>query len=136
MGLLVGTIILFRQLTGFLVGVGALAFLLWDAGERGTHEEPAGEPGARGRAAMLGRALVTTMAVALAAYLALATDISGLMLFGVWPLALLGRLAFRPQASNREVARIAGNGRGRHRPRSPPPGGIPSLAWLGARMGG
>ncbi len=97
-GLLIGTIILFRQLTGFLVGIGALAFLLWDAGERA----------ARRRAALLGRALAATMAVALAAYLALATDISGLVLFGVWPLALLGRLASRPQASNREVARIAG----------------------------
>ena len=97
-GLLIGTIILFRQLTGFLAGVGALAFLLWEAGERGAH----------GRAALLGRALAATMAVALAVYLALATDISGLVLFGVWPLALLARLASRPQASNREVTRIAG----------------------------
>jgi hypothetical protein len=96
-GLLIGTIVLFRQLTGFLAGVGAIAFLLWEAGERGTH----------GRAARLGRVLATTMAGALAAYLALATDISGLVLFGVWPLALLGRLASRPQASNREVAGIA-----------------------------
>ena len=98
-GVLVGTIILFRQLTGFLVGVGAVAFLLWEAGERG----------ARGQARhLVGRALATSMAVALATYLAFATDISGLILFGVWPLALLGRLAFRPQASNREVARLLG----------------------------
>jgi len=97
-GLLIGTIILFRQLTGFLAGLGALAFLLWEAGGRGAH----------GRAALLGRAVAATMAVALAVYLALATDISGLVLFGVWPLALLGRLASRPQASNREVTRIAG----------------------------
>ena len=58
-GLLIGTIILFRQLTGFLAGVGALAFLLWEAGERGAH----------GRAALLGRALAATMAVALAVVL-------------------------------------------------------------------
>ncbi len=97
-GLLVGTIILFRQLTGFLVGIGALAFLLWEAGDRGAH----------GRAALLGRALVATMVGMLAAYLVLATDISGLVLFGVWPLALLGRLASRAHAPNRDVARIAG----------------------------
>jgi hypothetical protein len=96
-GFLIGTIILFRQLTGFLVGLGTFVFLLWDAGERGTH----------GQTALFGKALATTMAGAMAAYLALATDISGLVLFGMWPLALLARLAFRPQAPNQEVARIA-----------------------------
>lgn len=107
-GLLVGTIVLFRQLTGFLVGIGALALLLWDAGEPGASGEPLDAVGRPGGSALLGRALGATMALALAAYLALATDISGLALFGVWPLALLGRLVARPQASNREAARIVG----------------------------
>jgi hypothetical protein len=97
-GILIGTIALFRQLTGFLAGVGTIAFLLWDAGERGTH----------GSDALMGRAFATTMAVALACYLALATDVTGIVLFGVWPVALLVLLVFRPQAPNREVARIAG----------------------------
>jgi hypothetical protein len=97
-GILIGTITLFRQLTGFLAGVGTFAFLLWDAGERGTH----------GSDAFVGRAIATTMAAALACYLALATDASGIVLFGVWPVALLALLVFRPQAPNREVARIAG----------------------------
>ncbi len=97
-GFLLGAIILFRQLTGFLVGIGTFVFLLWDAGEQG----------ARGRAAVFGRALATTMAAAMAAYLVLTSDIGGLVLFGIWPLALLARLTFRPQAPNREIARIAG----------------------------
>lgn len=97
-GILIGTIALFRQLTGFLAGVGTFAFLLWDGGEHGTH----------GSDALLGRAIATTMAAALTGYLALATDVSGIVLFGVWPLALLALLVFRPQAPNREVARIAG----------------------------
>jgi hypothetical protein len=97
-GILIGTIALFRQLTGLLAGIGAFAFLLWAGGERGV----------RGPDALWGRGIATAMAAALACYLVLATDIGGFVLFGVWPLALLARLVFRPQAPNREVARIAG----------------------------
>ena len=97
-GLLIGTIALFRQLTGFLVGVGTLAFLLWEAGERGTN----------GSNAVLGRAIAATMAGAMALYLVFATDLSGMVLFGVWPLAMLVLLTFRRQATNRDVAQIAG----------------------------
>ena len=61
-----------------------------------------------GEDAVLGRALAATMAAAMAAYLVLTSDIGGLVLFGIWPLALLARLTFRPQAPNREIARMAG----------------------------
>jgi hypothetical protein len=97
-GVLIGTIILFRQLTGFLVGLGTMTFLLWQAGEGG----------GRGRNALFGKIIAATMAVALAAYLAAATDVSGVVLFGVWPVALLALLVSRPQASNHEVLRLAG----------------------------
>ena len=97
-GLLIGTITLFRQLTGFLVGVGTLTFLLWEAGERGNY----------GPNAFLGRAMAATMAIAMALYLMFATDLSGMVLFGVWPLAMLVLLACRRQASNRVVAQLAG----------------------------
>ena len=96
-GLLIGTITLFRQLTGFLVGIGTLTFLLWEAGERSD-----------GSSALLGRVMAATMASGLALYLLFATDLSGLVLFGVWPLAMLVLLALRRQASNRDVAQIAG----------------------------
>jgi hypothetical protein len=95
-GLLIGAIALFRQLTGFLAGLGGLTFILWQMGERGTH----------GREALVGRALAIGMAAALSLYLLLKTDISGIVLFGIWPLALLALLAMRPQAHNRDVARI------------------------------
>ena len=52
------------------------------------------------------------MAAGLAGDLARATEVSGLVLFGVWPLALLARLAFRPQASNPGSHPDRGNGRG------------------------
>jgi hypothetical protein len=97
-GILIGTIALFRQLTGLLAGIGAFAFLLWQAGERGT----------RGHDALAGRAIATAMAATLVLYLVFATDISGIVLFGFWPLALLALLAVRPHAPNREVVRIAG----------------------------
>ena len=44
----------------------------------------------------------------MALYLMFATDLSGMVLFGVWPLAMLVLLACRRQASNRGVAQIAG----------------------------
>jgi hypothetical protein len=97
-GFLIGTIALFRQPSGFLAGIGAFTFLLWHAGDQGT----------RGQTALFGRVLATVMAGALVLYLVWTTDISGLVLFGFWPLALLWRLAFRAQAPNREVARMAG----------------------------
>ena len=95
-GILIGVIALFRQLTGFLVGLGALTFLLWEAGSRSTEQTNA----------ILGRVVAASMAIALAAYLALASDLSGIVLFGIWPLIVLALLIVRPQAPPREIARI------------------------------
>ena len=95
-GILVGVIALFRQLTGFLVGLGALTFLLWEAGSRSTEQTNA----------IVGRFVAASMAIALAAYLALASDVSGIILFGIWPLIVLALLIVRPQAPPREIARI------------------------------
>src|SRR5262245_15833255 len=92
-GVLIGTIALFRQLTGVFAGMGVLTFLLWHAGEGS----------ASGSSAAFGRALVLAMVGALGLYLATSTDISGIVLFGLWPLLLLGRLLMRPQAPNRVV---------------------------------
>ncbi len=97
-GFLVGTIVLFRQLTGFLVGLGALTFLLWQAAE----------DDASGRDALLGRIVTALMLAALGVYLLLATDVSGVVLFGLWPLLLLARRLTRPQPRTREVVRIGG----------------------------
>src|SRR5262245_60926871 len=96
-GLLIGTITLFRQLTGAFAGMGALTFLLWRAGDRG----------ASGSAAAFGRVLVLAMVAVLGLYLATSTDMSGILLFNLWPLPLLARLLIRPQAPNGVVFGIA-----------------------------
>jgi hypothetical protein len=95
-GFLIGTIALFRQLTGFFVGVGTLTYLL--ASPR--------DAGAVGSDAALARSVLAAMIVASIVYLIRATDVSGIALFGIWPVALLARLLFRPQAGNQEVAAL------------------------------
>ena len=97
-GLLIGTIALFRQLTGFFVGVGALTYLI--ASQR--------DADAAGPEAVLARLVLATMIVSLSAYLIRATDVSGITLFGIWPVALLVRLLFRPQPGNRAVVAVIG----------------------------
>jgi hypothetical protein len=94
-GVLIGTIALFRQLTGVFAGAGALTYLLWHASEDGVS----------GSASTLGRAATALMIAVLGLYLFSATDISGIVLFGVFPLLVLGRLLMRPQAPNLEVLR-------------------------------
>ena len=96
-GLLIGTIVLFRQLTGFLVGIGTVAYLLWET-----------DRGVTGGEALLSRVVTIALIAALAVYLLFATDVSGFVLFGIWPLIFLVRLFFIPAATNREVLRTAG----------------------------
>ena len=76
-GILIGVIALFRQLTGFLVGLGALDLPLV-GGRR------AAAPNRRTPSS--DESSAASMAIALAAYLALASDLSGIVLFGIWPL--------------------------------------------------
>jgi hypothetical protein len=97
-GFLIGTIALFRQLTGFLVGIGALAYLLSEARDLSVD----------GRQALLGRAIQLGMLLALCIYLLLATDVAGVLLFGLWPLIVLCRLLLQPQAPTRAAVRLAG----------------------------
>jgi hypothetical protein len=94
-GVLLGTIALFRQLTGFVAGVGVVTFLLTRLPDRRYS----------GTDAICGRAIVALMFAALAAYLVKATDISGIVLFGAWPLSVLARVLVQQQASNSVVLR-------------------------------
>jgi hypothetical protein len=96
-GFLIGMTALFRQLSGILVAAGAVSFLLHEA--RGP---------APGRQAWLGRAVIAVIAVGLAVYLAFATNLAGWVLFGVWPLLLLGRLWRTARVPQGEVVRIIG----------------------------
>jgi hypothetical protein len=89
-GVLIGTIALFRQLTGVLVGIGTIAYLL-------------GEMQGESRDTIAARLLVGAMIAVLSLYLLFATDVSGIALFGIWPLLLLAHLFRRPTARNRDV---------------------------------
>ena len=80
LGLLLGLTFGLRQLTGVLLAMGVLTYLLLDAGRRAP---------ASGRSTLLARLTLGTMALGLTAYLALATGFVGFGLFGLWPLALL-----------------------------------------------
>lgn len=93
-GFLLGTLILFRQLSGAIAAIGVMTYLLCEAPK-----------GATGKDTILGRILIAVMFIALGVYLVTKTDLSAFLLFGIWPLALLVREAFRISATNREVAR-------------------------------
>ena len=79
-GAIVMTAVLFRQLSGVLIAMGALTWLLLDT--------PSGNTSASGRP-WLARAIIVVMLLGLVAYLWRATDVLGWLLFGVWPIALL-----------------------------------------------
>lgn len=92
-GAAVGVLLGFRQLTGVFVGIGTLGYLLVAPGT----SSDAGR-------ALLARGLAGAAALALAAYLLSATDWLGWLLFGVWPVALLGWCAATAAAPDRVVA--------------------------------
>ncbi len=96
LGALVGTTFLFRQLTGVLLGMGVVAYLLVECPDSSGREE----------GGFCGRALLVLMAVAEMGYLTRATDLTGFLLFGIWPVILLLWAAVRSRASDREVSRI------------------------------
>ncbi len=77
-GFILCTLFLFRQLTGVIVGIGAVAYLLFEA-----HEENSVSKG------LFAKCLFLIMLIGLGGYLYSKISISGILLFGIWPLALL-----------------------------------------------
>ena len=101
-GAIVMTVLLFRQLSGVLVAMGLLTYLLV---EQGSASDEADEP----RSPALpwfARALIAVMIVGLAGYLFRASDAGGWLLFGVWPLLMLLRAGWVTGMPNAEVARV------------------------------
>ncbi|HET6891629.1 MAG TPA: hypothetical protein VFH31_11035, partial [Pyrinomonadaceae bacterium] len=94
-GLLLGILTLFRQLSGVLLSIGVLAYLLIEM--RSQHTQP--------RALLLARTAIVVMGLGLGWYLFRTTDSTGFILFGFCPLALLIWLFIKTRAENREVAR-------------------------------
>jgi hypothetical protein len=95
-GLLVMLVFLFRQLTGSFVGMGVISCLLWE------HSAPEERS-----PAVLARGIVAIFFVALAGYLAIFTDFPGFLLYGAWPLVLLGFVWRQVQVADRRVLRGA-----------------------------
>jgi len=100
LGFLLATQFLFRQLSGVLLAIGVLAWLLLEAeGE----DRGAGEGRGDG---WLPRLLFLVMAGGLAVYLLRWTNLSGLLLFGIWPLAVLILGPWQVRLGNRETGRL------------------------------
>lgn len=93
-GLLLMTLFLFRQLSGLIVGIGVVAYLLFEAPK-----------GTSFRDTLLARTLTVIMIVGLAGYLLAKTDATAILLFGIWPLAVMVYGLSKANAANREIAR-------------------------------
>ena len=98
-GVLVGVVVLFRQLTGVWV---AMAVVVLALGELRT--------GARGRQAVVARGLVVLMLAALVGYLAKAggPEASGIVLIASWPIAVLLLMLRNVEVSNRDCLALLG----------------------------
>jgi hypothetical protein len=92
-GFLLGLCFLIRQLSGVFVAMGVLTWLLVNA-----------EAGAR--KPYLARALLAVMMLGLTGYLLSKGSIVALLIFGLWPLALLLHALRRVRADDKTVARL------------------------------
>ena len=95
LGLLVGVIFLFRQLTGVFVGAAVLLYLLLELPQDG-----------RGKDTWAGRGFIALMALVLAAYFVRKLDAVAVVMYCVWPVALLLWGAWRCAAPAAHVARV------------------------------
>ncbi len=93
-GLLLALVFLFRQLTGVLVAIGALTWLLCEV------RSGIGRP-------RLARGLVGLMALGLTGYLATKAHSTTLIIFAPWPLAILVWAWLQVRADDRTVLRMS-----------------------------
>ena len=96
-GALIMTAVLFRQLSGVLIAIGALTWLLLEA---------SAEERSALRRSWLAPALALLMLAGLTAYLWRATDALGLLLFGLWPIALLLHAVRTARVADAKVAAV------------------------------
>lgn len=94
-GFLIGTLFLFRQLSGVFVCMSVLAYLFIE--DRSVHTNTrVGNP-------IVARVVIAIMAVGLTAYLSRITDLVGFALFGLCPLLILLLLFARMTTNNRQT---------------------------------
>lgn len=96
-GFLIAAIFLVRQLSGVLVGMGAIAYLLLGEDDRA---------GARETKPIVAWIIAAAMAIALAAYLRLKTDPVAFVLYGLFPLAVLIAVGVRTRLGNKQAANM------------------------------
>lgn len=101
LGALVGTQFCFRQLSGVITAVGVVAYLLLRLPDGSGAEPPSRPP-------RLARGLAVILMAGLGFYLWMATDANGLVLLGLWPLALLALSFRRLRLPDRAVLALAG----------------------------
>jgi len=94
-GLLVGFVFLFRQITGVFVAMGVVTYLLIRKNEHSLIRDT-----------WLARSLLGVMLVGTVLYVLSATNTSGLILFGIWPIVLLVQAIFYSGTKNRKVLEI------------------------------
>jgi len=94
-GLLVGFVFLFRQITGVFVAMGVVTYLLTRKNEHSLIRDT-----------WLARSLLGVMLVGTVLYVLSATNTSGLILFGIWPIVLLVQAIFYCGTNNRRVLEI------------------------------
>lgn len=95
LGGLLMIVIMFRQLTGGLVALGLITYLLCEDRSRSTFSRP-----------VLGRAILALCALIIAFYLFKSASSLAILLFGIWPLALIATAWFNCVMSDRAVARM------------------------------
>ena len=96
-GALVGTIFLFRQLSGIWVAMAALVLLL---------EERSSD--AKGSQTLVARSVVAVMLAMVVVYLTsiAVVKLSGFVAIALWPVALLGLTLWRTQVGNRDASAV------------------------------
>lgn len=94
-GLFTGLIFLLRQITGVFVAMAVLTYLLTEQKDETT-----------GRETALSKGLLGVMWLGTVTYLATSTDLGGLLLFGIWPLAILALAFFYSSTSNRKTIQV------------------------------
>ena len=95
LGGLIMIVIMFRQLTGGLVAIGLVTYLLSEDSSRSAYSRP-----------ILGRAVFALCALLLGFYLFKTASPLAILLFGIWPVALILTGWFNCVMSNRMVARM------------------------------
>lgn len=94
-GVLVGSVYLFRQITGVFVAMGVLTYLLTEK------KDEIGD----GKA-WLARGLIGVMLIGLVIYLQSATNPTGLLLVGIWPILILIQSLFFLNTGNKRTLEI------------------------------